>query len=319
MPVDFKRLVYALFGLMMGGLQLLSSASAEPNVGIIMPQLGPSFSGVYNAIESGINAGLNNKAYRLSIDKNYQRADIIKWIKQENLHAVITLGLLGESAARHIPDRIAAVSGGLLMPSKFASKYPRVVLTAHPGLLFKLLKQFDSAYEKVIIVYNPLKNQWLVDLAKRQAVESRVQLVVYQATNIKEAAIIYNEIFSRRDLHNTALWLLQDSKVVDTKAVLPFILDRAWRKKVIVFSNTLSHAKKGVLFSTYPNNRLHGEELAALALENEINHARHESKIYPTYGLQRAVNARTARHLGLRVTRSVLKEFDLVFPVSNQR
>ena len=59
--------------------------------------------------------------------------------------------------------------------------------------------------------------------------------------DIKQAAIIYDEIFKSSEPDKIAIWLLKDRKVVDSKVVLPFILKNAWQKKIIVFKNR-SHA-----------------------------------------------------------------------------
>ena len=118
-------------------------------------------------------------------------------------------------------------------------------------------------------------------------------------------------------MQDTALWLLQDSKVVDSKVVLPFILEKAWQKHIVVFSSALSHVKKGVLFSMYPNNEAHGEQLASLLLQESRGSSNQRNTLSPTNGLQDAINSRTAEHLGLNLSRSKLREFDVVFPLSN--
>ena len=85
----------------------------------------------------------------------------------------------------------------------------------------------------------------------------------------------------RDDLDDSALWLLQDRKIVDSKVVLPFILEKAWQKNIVVFSSALSHVKKGVLFSMYPDNQSHGEQLAKLVLKQSRGTESIGNKIFP--------------------------------------
>jgi putative ABC transport system substrate-binding protein len=66
----------------------------------------------------------------------------------------------------------------------------------------------------------------------------------------------------------------------------------------------------------YPNNEAHGKQAASLLLK-EARGYQVDKRIYPTEGLQRAINSRTAEHLGLDVSKAELREFDLVFPLSN--
>ena len=290
---------------------------AEPKVGLIVPELRAPFKVIFDDISNGVNNKLNNKATKLVINKNFDSQDIAQWLQRKNIDAVITLGVLGQKASIYVPNNMPVVMGGLLSAPKSTNTYPGIALTPKPDALFSLLMRLDKNRKKVIVVYNPTKNQWLIDLAKQQAVNKKVNLVAYKATDIKESAKIYNEILSQNGMEDTALWLLQDSKVVDSKVVLPFILEKAWQKHIVVFSSALSHVKKGVLFSMYPNNEAHGEQLASLLLQESRGSSNQRNTLSPTNGLQDAINSRTAEHLGLNLSRSKLREFDVVFPLSN--
>ncbi len=292
-------------------------AVAELKVGVILPELRAPFKVIFDTVAEGLDDGLNKRSSKLILSKNYNPQEITRWIQKENINAVVTLGGLGQRAAAYVPRNTPIVLGALLSSPGPANKYPGVALTPDPKSLFGLLKQLDKKRKKIIVVYNPAKSQWLVDLAKRQTAVYGVRLVAHRATDIKQAAIIYDKIFSGNELGSTALWLLQDRKVVDSKVVLPFILEKAWQKKIVVFSSALRHVKKGVLFSMYPDNKLHGKQLADLIRAESANATSFGNKLYPTEGLKDAINFRTSEHLGLNVTRSQLRDFDVVFPLSN--
>ena len=295
-----------------------SNVYAENKVGIIIPELRAPFKVIFDSVAEGVDDGLNQRTSKLVLKKDYDPQDIVKWVQKKNIDAVITLGGLGKKASVYVPRQTPIVMGALLSsPSKATNRFPGVALTPDPSALFDLLYRLDKSRKKIVVVYNPAKNQWVVDLAKRQTAANGVRLVAYEATDIKQAAIIYDEIFSGADLDITALWLLQDRKVVDSKVVLPFILEKAWQKEIVVFSSALSHVKKGVLFSMYPDNKKHGEQLAELIKRGAANSNAENKNIYPSKGLQDALNIRTAEHLGLSLSRSDIREFDVVFPVSN--
>lgn len=296
---------------------LAMSVKADSKVGVIIPELREPFKVIFDTVGSGIDDGLNKRTSKLILSKDYDPKSITRWIEKESIDAVITLGGVGQRASMYVPMNITIVLGALLSSPSPTNKYPGIALTPNPKSLFNLLNNLDDQRNTVIVVYNPSKNQWLVDLAKRQAAANGVRLVAYKATDIKQAAIIYDEIFKSSEPDKIAIWLLKDRKVVDSKVVLPFILKNAWQKKIIVFSSALSHVKKGVLFSMYPDNELHGKQLASLMLKEKASASSIGNKLYPTIGLQDAINSRTAEHLGLDVSRSKLREFDVVFPVSN--
>ena len=290
---------------------------AEPKVGVIIPELREPYKKIFDTVGSGIDDGLRKRTSKLILSKDYDSQSITRWIEKENINAIIALGGIGQKASVYIPRNIPIVLGGLLSSPSPMNKFPGVALTPNPKSLFGLLKNLSSQRNKVIVVYNPNKNQWLVDLAKQQAAAARIQLVAYKATDIKQSAKIYDEVFDSHDSENIAIWLLQDRKVVDSRVVLPFILENAWQKKIVVFSSALSHVKKGVLFSMYPDNELHGKQLAALMTKEKASSSSVGNKLYPTRGLQDAINSRTAEHLGLALSRAKLREFDVVFPLSN--
>ena len=287
--------------------------AAEPRVGIIQPELRAPFKVIFDSIGDGVEQGINRSAPRLVIGKDFTPQEIDNWVREKNVEAVVTLGSLGAKASVYIPSNIRIVMGALLSAPSAGVSYPGLALTPDPGTMFKLLVSLDPNRKKIAVVYNSLKNQWLIDIAKRQAAEIGVRLVGYQATNLKQAAIIYNEILSEKNLEETALWLLQDRTVVDSKVVLPFILEKSWQKDMIVFSSALRHVNKGVLFAMYPDNAKHGEQLSEMLLRPSQS----REKISPSRGLLKAINSRTAEHLGINLSRSNLREYDVVFPVLN--
>ncbi|MDW3095059.1 MAG: ABC transporter substrate binding protein [Gammaproteobacteria bacterium] len=314
----FKNLSTAISAVIFSYVILSLEAYAEPRVGVIIPELRAPFNVIFETVGMGVDDRLNKKSSKLLLKKGYDPQSINRWIEKEKIRAVITLGGVGRKASVHVPKNIPIVLGALLSSPGPANKLPGVALTPNPKSLFNLLKRLDNKRKKIVVVYNPKKNQWLVDLAKRQAAAKGVRLVAYEAIDIKQSAIIYDKVFDGSELDETAIWLLQDRKIVDSKVVLPFILEKAWQKKIVVFSSALSHVKKGVLFSMYPDNKLHGKQLAELMLKASSNSASSlNNGLYPTEGLQDAINSRTAEHLGLSVSRSELREFDVVFPLSN--
>ena len=297
-------------------LSLSEVVQAEPKVGIIIPELRAPYNEIYNSISDGVDEDLLNAAERLMLEKDYDPETITSWLNKQGIQAVIALGSLGRKSTTYLPNSMPVVLGAVLSSSSATMQFPSVALIPDPAEQFKLLRKIDNTRSKIVVVYNPSKNQWLIDLAKEQARVNNVQLVAYEATNIKQAAMIYDEVLNNGQLGSTALWILQDRSVVDSKVVMPFILEKTWQKNVVVFSGSPGHVKKGVLFCMYPNNVEHGKQAAGLLLEEARGYPV-EKKIYPTEGLQKAINSRTAEHLGLNIAKAELRDFDVVFPLSN--
>jgi putative ABC transport system substrate-binding protein len=88
-------------------------------------------------------------------------------------------------------------------------------------------------------------------------------------------------------------------------------LKKAWKHRLVVFSSNPSLVEKGALFSLYPDNRKLGQSLAQASMAQRRGDP---VGVQPTRDLLSVLNTRTAEHLGLGLSRSQLREFDIVFP-----
>lgn len=59
---------------------------------------------------------------------------------------------------------------------------------------------------------------------------------------------------------------MADTGVVEPETILPTVIEQSWQRKLAVFSGSLQHVRRGVLFALYPDNRQLGRRLADLAL-----------------------------------------------------
>mgnify|MGYP001816048023 CR=1 FL=1 len=193
MILGLKKLRVVIFAGFLICVQLSLTVSAELKVGVIIPELRAPFKVIFDDVGIGIDDALNKKTPKLILGKSYDPHSIGRWLEKENINAVITLGGVGQKSAVYVPHGIPVVLGALLSSPRATNKFPGVALTPNPKSLFKLLKQLDSQRKKVVVVYNPEKNGWLVELAKRQAATNGVQLIAYEATDIKLSLIHISE------------------------------------------------------------------------------------------------------------------------------
>ena len=175
----------------------------------------------------------------------------------------------------------------------------------------------NNKISRVAVVYNPTRYQWLIDLAHNETSSFGIDLAVYEAINIKQSAKIYDQLLADENPQSLAIWLLQDRTIVDSKVVLPFILERSWQRSIIVFSSSLGHVKKGVLFCMYPDNKAHGKQLAEIINNFPKLPPSNYTNPIPTKNSLMAINSRTAAQLGLDLKNSDLNKIDVVFPLTN--
>ncbi|MEZ5575793.1 MAG: hypothetical protein R3F44_09205 [Candidatus Competibacteraceae bacterium] len=83
---------------------------------------------------------------------------------------------------------------------------------------------------------------------------------------------------------------------------------------MLVFSNSLLHVNRGVLFAPYPDHIALGHRLAELA-SRALRTPNTPSSIEVLRAVKRALNLKIAAHLDLDIHRNTERKFDLVLPV----
>jgi putative ABC transport system substrate-binding protein len=166
---------------------------------------------------------------------------------------------------------------------------------------------------RVLVVYDPRKTEWLIGLAREAARSQGLELVAYEARDLRQAAQIYATQIPAADGKRDAIWLPHDTTTVEESTLLPLILKESWNSSVPIFSSNALHARKGALFGMSPNNLDLGRALAAWALGIVSGEVRRKG-VHPLRDLQSAINLRTANHLGLQISTHQQRTFDFIYP-----
>jgi putative ABC transport system substrate-binding protein len=291
-----------------------SNQSGE-SISIIYPDIGEPFRAIFATIIEGIEEKTKTKVQSYPLGPNLDPAELNIQLKKNGAKVVIALGRQGLKTAAGLDNTIAVVIGGVLsVPEPDSRNLTGISLTPDPGLLFMRLKNLLPGIKRVMVIYNPQTNEWLIKLAREAAKAQGLELVTFQARDLASAARLYESTFASADGRQDAVWLPQDSTTVDETTVLPLVLKESWNRGVPIFSSSLVHVKKGALFALYPNNLELGRGLAAVAL-NLLTGDTPKRGIGPLREVHTAVNLRTASHLGLSISEQQQRGFDFVYPV----
>lgn len=283
------------------------------NIAVLYPDLGEPYRGIFAKIIEGIEVQAGVRVVSYAVGGSMTAQEIVVKMKQQDIKVVIALGRQGMKAAAGMEREFGVVAGGVVSaPEGDGRKFPVVSLAPDPGMLFERLKHFMPDARRVIVVYDPKNNAWLMRLARDAARKHGLELQAVEAADLKSAVRIYQELLLSVDPKKDALWLPQDSTTVEETSVLPLVLEGAWSRNLAVFSSSMAHVKRGALFSLYPNNLALGRQLANSALNYSAS-SPPISSVVPMKEALLAVNVRTASHLGLQLSPSQ-QSFDLVFP-----
>jgi putative ABC transport system substrate-binding protein len=278
---------------------------------VLYPELGEPYRTVFAEIIQGIEEQSRARPRAVPLAANSDPAELRALPKPGKV--VIALGRQGLKAAAALDPAPAVVVGGVGGASPESERLSGISLSPDPALLFSMLKNLLPSIRRVIVVYNPQSNEALIRLAREAARAQGLELAPIEAGDLAAAARAYETLFAGADGRRDALWLPQDATTVEETTILPLVLKESWGRSLPVFSSSVLHVKKGVLFGLYPNNVQLGRDLAALALAMQNGDAPRRGLV-PLRAVRTALNSRTASHLGLNLVSTQQRSFDAIFP-----
>ncbi len=292
----------------------VAADDAARAIAVLYPVIGEPYRSVFTSIIEGIEDKSKTPVSSFALGPHANGTELSAELRRRDIRIVIALGRQGLKVASQLERPISIVVGGVLsVPEPQAQGISVLSLAPDPTLLFAKLKTFMPNVKRVIVVYDPYQNGWLIRLAREAAKTQGLELLALEANDLKSAMRQYQEALTTSDARRDALWLPQDSTTVEESAVLPMVLREGWNQNLAVFSSSVAHVKRGALFALYPDNVELGRALAGWAIElGPSGHA-------ATLGVQTlkdvllAVNTRTANHLGIKLN-TKQQHFNMVFP-----
>lgn len=286
------------------------AVGAEP-IGVLYPDIGEPFRRVFTEILNGIEAQAKQRVRGYPVAAGQDPAELAAALKRNGTRVVVALGRQGLKAAASLDASLGVVVSGVSSVPD-GDRQVGIVLTPDPSLLFGQLKNLVPAMRRVIVVYNPAHNEWLIKLAREAARAHGLELVAYEARDLASAARLYETVFASADNRHDAVWLPIDPTSVDEATILPLVLRESWNRNVPIFSSSFLHVKKGALFAMYPNNMELGRHLANLATGLLAGDPRRG--VTPLREVHTGLNLRTASHIGLTISDRVQRSFEFIYP-----
>lgn len=286
-----------------GGGVLAAPDAGGRQIAVVYPDIGEPYRSVFSTIIDGIQEQAKGRVAAFAVSAGASPQDIAAELRKRDIQSVVALGRNGLRIASALDRSIGVVVGGVLsVPESEAKDFAVHSLAPDPGLLFARLKGMVPGARRVIVVYDPRQNDWLIRIARTAAKTQGIELQAIEATDLKAAVRAYRDNLFAAEAKTDVLWLPQDSTTVDEAVVVPLVLEQAWSRGLVVFSSNVGHVKRGALFSLYPDNLEMGRALASLALDRPASESGAGARgVMPLTEVRLAVNTRTANHLGLNL------------------
>ncbi len=284
-------------------------AAVPIKVAVLYPPVANSFlTRIFDEIADGIKLNREIEVVIYPVADKEKIESIKKKFRDDDIDAVIAIGDKNYSIGKQLAEIYPVVHGGVMIEP---NGHSGISLAADPEQFFSYLKRLAPTVKRVYTVYSEENNGWLVRMAKKVAGQYDIELHAFEADSLREGSHNFRRLLRQVKDERDAVWLLLD-KIVPVKALLPVVLEKAWESHVVVVSNNPFHARRGALFSLFPDNYGTGESLGALVLRQYQPGA--SPLVLPSKNLKVSVNERTASHLGFSINQSQRVEFESVYP-----
>ena len=267
--------------------------------------------GVYDAV----NTGIARAADRASAQVRYvpiRRGTSARTEAERHLSADVIVSL-----GRSIYDDLQQdeslqgrlLVGGVDLAADPDSGISGLTLLTDPAESLRKLKRISPETERVFVVYQPGIHDWLIQRAREVAADHDLEVVALDAQTLSEATTHYWNVLRYANPNYDSLWLLQSGTLISERDTLPRIIEQSWTKNFLVFSNSLAHVDRGIVFAVYVDPTELGEALMDRALEKASGS---QFGIVVSEAHQTALNVRVARHHGFRISPAMRDAFDIV-------
>jgi putative ABC transport system substrate-binding protein len=303
--VNRREFLFALGAL---AARVTRAARVQSRVLVLYPELPDPERRLLRVIVDNFSAATAGAGWRPiehALSGAARPADLERLITDEHPAAILALGAaaigLAEQAHPSLP--IIAAAAEIPVPTPGLGG---ISLIANPRHVFATLAEIAPNIKSVAVVLQIERFGWLRPHMEQAARDQALQLRVYPAQTIAEAASQYLTILRQSNPKEDSLWLLNQREFL-TPDTLPRLIEEAWARDIVVFSSVLEHVNQGALFAHYLSPAALGRRLSQLTVT-----AGERPAIILDDAPARAINLRTARHLAGVVNLRKTADFDLI-------
>ena len=287
--------------------------AASGPVLVLYPDAPDPYRQAFEQLIAGIARTAGGPLTQRIVTAEMEQAQIQDWLDIQEIDTTIVI--LGQQPASlhdidhgKRPGQRVFVGGINALPGQ--TPWPGVSLIIEPQLYMQTLHDLLPDIRHVIAFYNAQDREW-VPLATRAAASVGLSVEPIAVTDVVSTVRKIAEALKTLDPKTTALWFATNTLDLDTELIFPLVLERAWDQKIAVFSDTVTHAKRGFLFALYPDYIEIGAELGQRIQQGAAGQS---AGFTFARAARFALNSRTARHLGIPLSDDLIQRAHPLFP-----
>lgn len=280
------------------GAFLMMAVSQPLVVAVIVPDTSASYQGVFTEIVKGIEAESGVRAQRFVLRNNLPR--LAEWLEQQEAHgaaAVIALGWRSVVAVRGLRTRLPVIAGAAILNPRWQEEgLSGITLRIHPGFMLHRLSRLAPEVKRVHVMHDAVSHACLVEEMQTAAARHGLELSLYPVSSAPGARLrAYRALLDQGLTRHDAVWLCEEAVGGEQDLILAMLLEAAWDRGLVVFSDNPVHARRGALFAPLPDYARLGGQLARMA-RLRVKY-RTPSAIIPLAEASLLINLRMTQHL----------------------
>ena len=293
----------------------VNSAIAGKPVTVIYPVYHTDTDRIIAEIREGMHStqgiDITELAYDPFVDSQHLRDRIARLTDND---IVITL-----TSELEIFVRTSGFSGQLIdgVSSDFSINNSTVRVGIKPLLQIYLdtLKKLRPGIKKLIYFSSLSKDTIKNEELHQVSGQNQINIALITVDEINNAMHEINDVFAHADPQLTAIWLPDKVLSMSNNIVLKYVLREAWRRSLIVFTDSLDAVARGLLFTLIPDYHAYGKYLGQKAADIASGEAYPLSETIRYFNdVSLMINQRFAIHLGVNLSRSVFDKYRIVVP-----
>ncbi|WP_440903503.1 ABC transporter substrate binding protein [Catenovulum sp. SX2] len=274
-------------------------------VAVLFPDVREPYLSIFEQIRAGVKEQTNADIQGYAIGEDLGIDDIDKQLTEDAITQLVLLGSRGYKLASKLDRKYSIVIGAYpTMPGVHSG----VSMMTDPSTVVAKLKLVAPSVQKLHLIVSE-QNAWIAKLTEQALKQAGIGANIQVVDSLKQAVQSYAKLVEQKLSQQDAIWLPIDTVAMHEKVVLPLVLKASWDKRFIVLSSIPTHAKRGALFSFYPDHFQLGKQLAEM-LQTPTG----KPQVLPMKHILLAVNLRTAKHLGISYTSQEKEQFNIVLP-----
>lgn len=295
------RLIVALALL----LEVAGQVGLAAEAGVILLVHPPVFEPYSELIEQ-FRLGISQSSAAVVITRDtkaYQASD-----KTQGIQAAVAMGhnALASLSAQSPPFPVYSAFDP--WPSK--QNTPGISVYVDPDLFIRTLKKLAPQRKRLFLIYHSQTPQRVIEAVRQSAAQQGIVLTLHPCASLKTCVVALDGTLHEAGAQD-AVWVHRGVIALNKELILPALTERAWPRKVLVFSSDPEYVRRGLVFSLVPDYLKTGRRMGEMIAHPETG-AQHGPAFITD--VSAVLNTRTARHIGIELSPGLKHEFDMIYP-----